>query len=61
MGMRSEWITIESGEELGEYAIQIAYRIGSDGHGIPFWETRDSDDDERGCSESLANPIETDG
>ncbi|WP_083857017.1 hypothetical protein [Natrinema limicola] len=61
MDTRSEWVTIESEEELGEYAIQIAYRIDSDGHGIPFWETRDADDDERGCSESLANSVETAG
>lgn len=61
MNTHSEWVTIESEEELGEYAIQIAYRIGSDGHGIPLWETRDADDDERGCSESLANPIGSDG
>lgn len=61
MDTHSEWVTIESEEELGEYAIQIAYRIDSDGHGIPFWETRDADHDERGCSESLANPIEIDG
>jgi len=61
MNTHSEWVTIESEEELGEYAIQIAYRIGSDGHGIPFWETRDADDDERGCSKSLANSIEIDG
>lgn len=60
MDTHSEWVTIESEEELGEYGIQIAYRIDTEGHGIPLWETRDADDTEQGCSESLANPIEID-
>ncbi|PGF17970.1 hypothetical protein CP556_18930 [Natrinema sp. CBA1119] len=61
MDTNSDWATIESEEELGEYAIQIAYRIGSDGNGIPFWETIDADDSERDCGESLANQIEIGG
>ncbi|WP_049929096.1 hypothetical protein [Halopiger goleimassiliensis] len=58
MDTHSEWVTIESEEELGEYAMQIAYRIDSDGHGIPVWETIDADEYTRECDESIvANPI----
>ncbi|QRV14981.1 hypothetical protein JMJ58_19045 [Haloterrigena salifodinae] len=55
MDTRSDWVTIESAEELGAYAIQIAYRVGSDGNGIPLWETIDANDYERDCGRSLAS------
>lgn len=56
-----DWVTFESKEELGEYAVHIAYWIGSDGNGIPAWETID-DDYTRGCDESImANPTKIEG
>ena len=53
MDTHSDWVTIESEEEWGEYAIQIAYWIGSDGNGIPVWETIDADNYDHDCGESL--------
>ncbi|PGF14633.1 hypothetical protein CP556_20140 [Natrinema sp. CBA1119] len=53
MDRNSEWITVDSKEASDEYALQIAYWIGGDGSGIPYWETIDFESYEEGRQESI--------
>lgn len=60
MDHHTEWVTIDSEEESGESAYQIAYWIGPDGNGIPHWETVDLDDREQQCNSSLHDLVTVD-
>lgn len=53
MESHSEWVTIDCEEESESSAYHIAYWIGSDGNGIPHWETADIDTREQQCNSSL--------
>lgn len=53
MDSHSEWVTIDSEEESESGAYHIVYWIGSDGNGIPYWETVDLDNRDRQCNTSL--------
>ncbi|WP_245800541.1 hypothetical protein [Natrinema saccharevitans] len=49
----SEGTTVDSKEVSDEYALQVAYWIGRDGSGIPYWETIDSESYEEDRKESI--------
>jgi hypothetical protein len=58
MDRDSEWSTVDSGEMSDKYAFQVAYWIGGDGSGIPFWETIAFEDYEGEYQGSIVVPSE---